>query len=156
MPHTRPSAPTTAPAVAGRAEQWASTQDGRHLRGRRNRDTVPEVLLRQALHAAGYRFRLQRRIASGCTADLVLPRLRVAVFVDGDFWHGCPTHHPADRFTGPNAQLWRAKIARTRARDLRATALAEQAGWRVVRVWECAVRADPTAAAQLVVSAADT
>lgn len=112
------------------------------------------MLLRRALHAAGYRFRLQRRIAPGCTADLVLPRLRVAVFVDGDFWHGCPRHHPADAFGGPNAELWRSKIARTRARDLRATAVAEQAGWRVVRVWECAVLEDPEEAARRVVDAA--
>ena len=154
MPQQRPVlAVDSAGGSARRVNPWTSTDDGRHLRGRRNRDTVPEMLLRKALHAAGYRFRLQRRIAAGCTADLVLPRLRVAVFVDGDFWHGCPQHHPTDPFTGPNAQLWHAKIARNRARDQRATTVAEQAGWRVVRVWECEVREDPSAAARLVVSA---
>lgn len=155
MRQQRRSAAADAAATAPGAERWASTEASSHLRGRRNRDTVPEVLLRRALHASGYRFRLQRRIAAGCTADLVLPRWRVAVFVDGDFWHGCPQHHPSDRFGGPNAKLWRTKIARNRARDHRATTLAEQAGWRVVRVWECAVRDDPAAAARLVVSAAD-
>jgi DNA mismatch endonuclease (patch repair protein) len=141
------------PAATRTAEQWTSTARGRHLSGRRNRDTEPEVLLRRALHAAGYRFRVQRRIAPGCTADLVLPRLRLAVFVDGDFWHGCPQHHPADNFTGPNADLWRDKIARTRARDQRATELAEAAGWHVVRVWECAVLADPPGTARRLVAA---
>lgn len=112
------------------------------LSGRKSRDTEPELLLRRALHAAGARFRLHRRLAKGCTPDLVLPARRVAVFVDGDFWHGCPVHFPDRRPSGANAGLWLSKFEATTERDRRATRLAQEAGWTVVRVWECEVRAD--------------
>src|SRR6478752_3692442 len=125
------------------AEGWISTQAGRHLSGRRKTSTTPEIALRQALHAAGGRFRLHRRLAKGCTPDIVLPGRRLAVFVDGDFWHGCPQHFPQRSVRGPNSGLWAAKFAATKARDQRATALAEDAGWNVVRVWECEVRDSP-------------
>ncbi|MBV8542294.1 MAG: very short patch repair endonuclease [Pseudonocardiales bacterium] len=100
------------------------------------------MLLRSALHALGARFRLHRRIAPCCTPDLVLPRRGIAVFVDGDYWHSCPEHGRKTPFTGPNADLWAEKLRRNRERDSRSTKLAEEAGWTVVRVWECAVRAD--------------
>lgn len=129
------------------AEQWVSSGTGRHLRGRRRTDTHPELLLRRALHALGARFRLHRRIARGCTPDIVLPGRRLAVFVDGDYWHSCPVHRKDKVVRGPNAELWAAKLARNQERDARANQLAEAAGWRVVRVWECAVRHDPRAVA---------
>ncbi|TFV44850.1 very short patch repair endonuclease [Blastococcus sp. TF02A-35] len=134
------------------AEKWVSTTAGRHLSGRRRRDTAPEVLLRKALHAAGGRFRLQRRLAHGCTPDIVLPGRRVAVFVDGDYWHGCPEHGRKRPFTGPNAELWEAKMRRNRERDVRSTALAESLGWTVVRVWECQVLADAPGIAASILS----
>ena len=81
-----------------------TTRAGAHLAGRRKVNTTPEVLLRQAVHAAGGRFRLHRRIAKGCTPDFVLPSRRVAVFVDGCFWHGCPEHGRKTPWTGPNAE----------------------------------------------------
>lgn len=130
--------------------RWATTAEGRHLRGRTKVHTEPELLLRKALHALGARFRLHRRLAPGCTPDLVLPTRRIAVFVDGDYWHSCPVHGRKTPFTGPNAQLWVEKMARNAARDRRSSALAAEAGWTVVRVWECAVRADPVQAARLV------
>lgn len=134
--------------------RWVSTSEGRHLSGRPKTNTEPEILLRKALHAEGARFRLQRRIAKGCTPDLVLPgRGRVAVFVDGCYWHSCPVHGRKTPFTGPNADLWEAKMRRNRERDVRSTALAEEFGWTVVRVWECEVRADPRAAARGVLDA---
>ena len=102
-------------------------------------------MLRKALHRAGARFRLHRRLGKGCTPDIVLPGRRVAVFVDGDFWHGCPRHFPERRLRGPNASRWREKFAATKARDLRATQIAEDAGWHVVRVWECEVRTETDA-----------
>ncbi|MEV3928625.1 very short patch repair endonuclease [Streptomyces sp. NPDC049944] len=132
---------------------WVSTTKSEHLRGRRTRDTGPEVTLRKAVHRLGLRFRLQRRVAPRCTADFVLPRYRVAVFVDGCFWHGCPEHCP-DEFRGPNAALWQQKIAANRERDRRNTAEAAAAGWTVVRVWECEIRRDPVAAARRVMAAA--
>ena len=131
-----------------------STPQGAHLRGRPNRDTAPEVLLRRAVHALGLRFRLQRRLAPGCRPDLLLVGRRVAVFVDGCFWHGCPVHGRKTPWTGPNAALWEQKMARNAERDVRSSALAEQAGYRLLRVWECEVRADPAAAAHRVAKAA--
>lgn len=133
---------------------WVVTASSPRLSGRRSTDTTPEVLLRKALHKAGARFRLQRRIAKGCTADLVLPGRGIAVFVDGDFWHGCPEHFPRRAPRGPNAELWASKFEATRIRDERATDLAENAGWRVVRVWECEILADPEAAARRVLTGA--
>lgn len=133
---------------------WKSTDAGSHLRGRRSRNTGPEMDLRRAVHARGLRFRLHRGVAQRCTADFVLPRWRVAVFVDGCFWHGCPTHSPAE-FRGPNASLWSEKIAANRARDQRVTTDATADGWTVVRVWECEIRRDVQAAAELVVRAVD-
>jgi DNA mismatch endonuclease (patch repair protein) len=132
---------------------WVSTSRGEHLRRRPSRHTTPELLLRRALHAAGARFRLHRPLAPACTPDLVLPRHRIAVFVDGDFWHGCPEHGRKRPFTGPNADLWTTKIQRTKQRDRAANETATKLGWIVVRVWECEVRADPNATALRVLSA---
>lgn len=133
--------------------RWVTTDAGAHLKGRRRTDTVPEVLLRKALHAQGARFRLHRRLAPACTPDVVLPGRRIAVFVDGDYWHGCPTHGRKTPFNGPNADLWEAKLRRTKERDLAATATAQEQGWVVVRLWECEVRADPKEAALVVLGA---
>ncbi|MFJ2085221.1 very short patch repair endonuclease [Micromonospora chokoriensis] len=119
--------------------EWVPTVEGSHLRGRRTRNTAPEIALRQAVHALGLRFRLGRTLANRCRPDLVFPGPRVAVFVDGCFWHGCPQHGPS-RFKGPNAQRWAAKIATNRVRDQRVVTELGEAGWRVVRVWECEVR----------------
>ncbi|MFW5473122.1 very short patch repair endonuclease [Knoellia sp. CPCC 206450] len=125
------------------AERWVSTKQGAHLAGRSKVNTEPEVLLRRAVHAAGGRFRLHRKLAKGCTPDFVLPGRGVAVFVDGCFWHGCPVHGRKTPWTGPNAELWSEKMRRNAERDRKATELAEQSGWHVVRVWECEVRNDP-------------
>jgi DNA mismatch endonuclease, patch repair protein len=127
--------------------EWISTEASRHLRGRRRVDTEPELVLRMALHSLGARFRLHRRINKGCTPDLVLPSRRIAIFVDGDYWHSCPVHGRRRPFTGPNADLWQRKMERNRERDTRSTAMAVAAGWTVVRVWECSIQADPLAAA---------
>lgn len=125
-----------------------ATAAGAHLAGRRKESTTPELLLRHAVHAAGGRFRLHRRLAKGCTPDFVLPRRRIAVFVDGCFWHGCPEHGRKKPWTGPNAQLWEEKMRRNAERDLRSTRLAEELGWSVVRAWECAAERDPSGAAR--------
>ena len=110
-----------------------STAAGSHLAGRRKVNTAPEVELRRAIHAAGGRFRLHRQIAKGCTPDFVLPGRGLAVFVDGCFWHGCPEHGRKKPWTGPNAELWQAKMARNAERDRRSSALAEEHGWVVRR-----------------------
>lgn len=131
---------------------WVSTSAGRHLAGRPKEHTAPEVALRRALHAAGARFRLHPRLAKGCTPDLVLPRHRLAVFVDGCFFHGCPTHGRKKAWSGPNAALWEEKMRRNAQRDVASTALAAGLGWTVVRIWEHEVTASPTAAASAVLA----
>ena len=133
---------STLPSEAG----WVSTASGTHLRRRSTRDTKPELVLRRALHAAGARFTLHKQLAPRCRPDILLRRHRLAVFVDGDFWHGCPKHGTTT-FSGPNAELWHAKLARNQERDREATRLAEELGWIVVRVWECEIHADPVGVA---------
>jgi DNA mismatch endonuclease (patch repair protein) len=76
-----------------------------------------------------------------------MPGRRLAIFVDGCFWHGCPEHGRKTSFTGPNAALWEDKMRRNAERDRRSTALAEGDGWTVTRVWECEVREDPSGVA---------
>ena len=134
------------------AKGWVSTEHGTHLAGRRKVNTEPEVLLRRAVHAGGGRFRLHRQIAKGCTPDFVLPGRRVAVFVDGCFWHGCPDHGRKTPWTGPNAELWAEKMRLNSMRDERSTRLAEEHGWIVVRVWECEVQHDASAIAHRLMS----
>lgn len=108
--------------------------------------------LRRAVHALGLRLRIHRRIGR-FRPDFVLPRYRLAVLVDGCYWHNCPEHGPK-QFRGPNADRWRAKIATNVRRDLAANETMEAAGWRVVRVWECETRADVEQAARRVAAAA--
>jgi DNA mismatch endonuclease, patch repair protein len=122
---------------------WVSTSEGKHLSGRKKKDTAPEIALRKALHAQGARFRLHRQLAKGCTPDIVMPGRRLAIFVDGCFWHGCPEHGRKTGFTGPNAELWQEKMRRNAQRDSRSTAIAQEQGWTVVRLWECDVVRDP-------------
>jgi DNA mismatch endonuclease (patch repair protein) len=102
----------------------------------RRTDTKPELALRSALHRLGYRFRKDFRIRAYGTwirPDIVFTRKRLAVFVDGCFWHSCPDH---GRQPKSNEWYWLPKLERTKERDVRATALLEAAGWRVVRLWE--------------------
>jgi len=118
---------------------WVSTPQGRHLGGRKRRDTAPEVQLRRLLHARGLRFRVDVRLAKGCRPDIVLPRWNAVIFVDGCFWHGCPRHGRRTAWSGPNAALWEEKMRANAARDIAATEAAERLGWRVLRIWECEV-----------------
>jgi DNA mismatch endonuclease (patch repair protein) len=101
----------------------------------KSRDTRIEMALRKALHAAGFRYRVHRRPVKGIRreADVVFGPTRVAVFVDGCFWHGCPEH---GTWPKNNAEFWRAKIETNRRRDSDTDAQLEDAGWLSVRVWE--------------------
>ncbi len=102
----------------------------------RSKDTRPEISVRKALHAAGYRFRLHRKDLPG-RPDIVLPKYRVAVFVNGCFWHG----HHCKRFSWPktNAEFWREKITRNMQRDQDDYTRLEHLGWAVHVVWSCCV-----------------
>jgi DNA mismatch endonuclease (patch repair protein) len=112
----------------------------------RGKNTKPEMLLRQGLHARGLRYRLHVKDLPG-RPDLVFPRYRAAVMVHGCFWHGhdCPMFKlPATR-----REFWEKKIAANRTRDLRDNAALTAAGWRVLVLWECALRGparDPVSA----------
>lgn len=127
-------------------KKWVATDQGAHLRHRKTKNTGPEVKLRSAVHALGLRFRLHRRVVGRCTPDFVLPRWQVAVFVDGCFWHGCPKHSPR-QFRGPNKTRWEEKLVTNRMRDSRNNQLLTNAGWRVIRIWECEIRTDVNEAA---------
>jgi DNA mismatch endonuclease (patch repair protein) len=134
-----------------RVNQWIPTEKGSHLRARKTQDTAPEIALRRAVHAMGLRFRLHVSVLPRCTPDFVLPRWRVAVFVDGCYWHGCPEHSPRE-FKGPNAKRWKEKIDTNRARDRRNNAELAAAGWRIVRIWECEIKQNVDAAADRIKS----
>lgn len=101
----------------------------------RRRDTKPELELRRRLHAMGLRFRVDRAILTDRRkrVDIVFGPARVAVLVDGCFWHGCPEHGVAPK---SNAEFWKAKLARNRARDRETDARLATEGWQVIRIWE--------------------
>lgn len=101
----------------------------------RSRDTKVELELRRRLHALRLRFRIHRRPLTGVRreADVILGPARIAVFVDGCFWHGCPEHATWPRH---NAEFWRTKIERNQERDRDTDARLADAGWLAVRVWE--------------------
>lgn len=106
------------------------------MQANRRRDTKPELALRSALHRAGLRYRRDLRLdlpGGRVRPDIVFTRRKVAVFVDGCFWHSCPIHgsRPA-----VNQSYWSPKLARNVERDARDTALLQNAGWIVIRIWE--------------------
>lgn len=105
------------------------------MRANPGKDTGPELALRSALYKRGLRYRVDARplVEVRRKADVVFPRDRVAVFVDGCYWHGCPDHYrPAVK----NADFWREKIEGNRARDAETNTKLLAAGWTVIRVWE--------------------
>ena len=123
--------------VARLPEQFASTPGvRRRMQAIRAVDTKPELAVRRAVHALGLRYRVHTRPLPDLNrrADLVFTRARVAVFVDGCFWHGCPEH--GRRQFGVNGWYWPDKIDRNVRRDVETTRLLTEAGWRVVRAWE--------------------
>ena len=103
----------------------------------RGKDTKPEMLIRRGLHALGFRFRLHRRDLPG-RPDLVFPGRHAAIFVHGCFWHGHDC--PMCKMPTTRPEFWRAKIDGNRDRDTRTIDALTAAGWRVLVVWECAVR----------------
>lgn len=96
------------------------------------KNSLAERALRSALHAAGLRFRLHRRV-EGVEVDIVFPGPKVGIFVDGCFWHGCPEHATLPK---SNADYWLPKLAENTERDRRQTDRLRAAGWTVIRVWE--------------------
>lgn len=104
----------------------------------RGKDTEPEMIVRRFLHSRGYRYRIHRKDLPG-KPDLVLPRLKVCIFVHGCFWH----RHPGCAFaTTPSTRLdfWSEKFKKNVARDLANIDALEAAGWSVLIVWECQLK----------------
>ncbi|MBC2641478.1 MULTISPECIES: very short patch repair endonuclease [unclassified Rhodococcus (in: high G+C Gram-positive bacteria)] len=126
--------PATDPATSAR------------MRAQRRRDTAPELALRRELHRRGIRYFVDRAPMKGVRrrADLVFPRRKVAVYVDGCFWHSCPQHAT---FPKNNAQWWAEKLAGNVTRDRDTDTRLTDAGWTVVRIWE---HENPVAAADRV------
>jgi DNA mismatch endonuclease, patch repair protein len=125
----------------------ASPGRGANMRAIRRVDTKPELALRSALHRRGYRFRKDYRLDLDAGArvrpDIAFTARRVAVFVDGCFWHACPEH---GRNPAVNEWYWAPKLRRTVERDRAADAALAAAGWRVVRIWEHVPLTDAIAA----------
>ena len=96
------------------------------------RNTKPEIVLRRALWQRGLRYRLHAPTPVG-RPDVVFAGRRVAIFIDGGFWHGCPVHYVRPR---SREDFWRSKLAENVERDRRQTLALEELGWRVVRIWE--------------------
>lgn len=131
-------------------ESWSSSAANRaSMRGNRSRDTKPELRLRSLLHRRGLRFRVAYRPlpTRRNTADVVFSRAKVALFVDGCYWHGCPQHFVQPR---TNSDYWQGKIARNVARDHEFDAALRDAGWTVIRCWE---HEDPELVAETVANA---
>jgi DNA mismatch endonuclease (patch repair protein) len=107
------------------------------MRANRRSDTKPEIALRRALHARGYRYRKDFRLDLGggvrVRPDIVFTARKIAVFVDGCFWHVCPEH---GREPTSNEWYWTPKLRRNVDRDRAADAALKAAGWGVVRLWE--------------------
>ena len=123
--------PQHVPAHPGTSSEIVSRRMSRAKR----RETAPEVALRRVLHSRGLRYRVaypipgQRRR----TIDVAFTRRRLAVFIDGCFWHGCPDHGTAPK---QNSSWWQTKLKANQARDRDTDAVLESMGWQVLRIWE--------------------
>jgi len=121
---------------ADRATSWATSPATRRaMQANRRRDTAPELAIRHLVHASGLRYRVDTRPLPTArhTADMIFTRARIAVFIDGCWWHGCPQHY---RPPSSNTSYWAAKVARNRERDKLADEALAEADWTVIRIWE--------------------
>ncbi|MEV7424105.1 MULTISPECIES: very short patch repair endonuclease [unclassified Streptomyces] len=118
------------------AGSWASSAARRrNMQAIRSRDTKPEILVRRLVHAQGLRYRVAAKPLAELrrTADLVFRPAKVAVFIDGCYWHGCPDHYVSPK---TNSGYWSEKVARNMARDRDTDQRLTDAGWTVLRFWE--------------------
>ena len=123
----KPAKPYPHPLTPGRSK---------NMQGNRRTDTKPELALRSALHAMGYRYRKDFRMdlpLRRVRPDIAFTKRKVAVFVDGCFWHACPEHGGQPK---NNEWYWSPKLAKNVERDRAADAALTQAGWTVIRLWE--------------------
>lgn len=133
----------------------ASATSSKAKRSNRYLDTAHEVILRRELWRLGLRFRKNVKSLPG-RPDIVFTVAKVAVFCDGDFWHGHNWNALKSKLgQGTNAKYWVAKIASNMERDIRNTALLRNAGWKVIRLWETDIKLDPLAAARSIKKVVD-
>lgn len=120
------------------------------MQAQKAKDTKPEMQLRRALHARGLRFRVDAKLpeAGRRTADIAWAGRRIAVFVDGCFWHGCPDHFVLPK---SHSRWWQEKIQRNRDRDEDTTRMLLDQGWTVIRIWEHAATSDAASFVQNIV-----
>ncbi len=130
--------------IIGRAVSLITVSDivdaqtrSRMMSGIRSKNTKPELIIRQGLHRLGFRFRLHSTQLPG-KPDLILPRYRVAIFVNGCFWHGHGCH--LFRYPSTRKDFWQTKIQQNAKRDQEVSTNLLKAGWRQLVVWECALR----------------
>lgn len=109
----------------------------RMMSGIRGKNTKPELVIRRGLHGLGFRYRLHDKNLPG-KPDLVFPKYRAVIFVHGCFWHGHDCH--LFKWPGTRPNFWSAKIARNREVDRAAVADLKQGGWRILTIWECALK----------------
>ena len=109
----------------------------RMMSGIRGKDTGPELIVRRGLHAQGFRYRLHDRKLPG-KPDLVFARYKALIFINGCFWHG----HDCHLFKWPSSSrcFWRQKISANRRRDIETLGALRSRGWRILIVWECALK----------------
>ncbi|WP_218060649.1 very short patch repair endonuclease [Micromonospora sediminicola] len=119
------------------------------MQGNKGRDTEPERQVRSILFQNGLRYRVNTRPLEALrrTADVVFPGAKIAVFVDGCYWHGCPEHYRPAR---ENVQFWHAKIEGNKARDAETDQLLAEGEWQSIRIWE---HEEPQTAALRVIAA---
>ncbi|WP_445269231.1 very short patch repair endonuclease [Streptomyces sp. DSM 41634] len=118
------------------AGSWASSAARRrNMQAIRSRDTKPEQLIRRLVHAQGLRYRVAAKPLQDLrrTADMVFRPAKVAVFIDGCYWHGCPEHYVPPK---TNPGYWSEKVAKNMARDRDTDQHLKEAGWTVLRFWE--------------------
>lgn len=120
------------------ADNLTTEQRHRNMVAIRGKDTRPELTVRRLVHRLGFRFRLHRRELPGCP-DLVLPRLRKAIFVHGCFWHSHRCKRGALK-PATRSEFWQAKRDATIVRDRRSLTALRNGGWKVLVVWECQLR----------------
>lgn len=127
--------PVATSALGGSRPGASSSAVRKRMQSTPQRDTPAEMQVRRCLHAMGLRYRVDAKplVDSPRRADIVFSRARVAVFVDGCFWHGCPLH---GTWPKANADFWRTKILANQARDADTNEMLLANGWDVVRAWE--------------------
>lgn len=139
-------------SIRSRAPSASSPLVRQTMQKVRRRDTAAELLLRKSLFRLGLRYRLHAKPVEAvrCKADIVFRSVRVCVFVDGCYWHGCSRHF---RPPSTNASWWSEKIADNRMRDRRQSRILRQYGWVVIRFWEHQITSNASSCAKRVYAA---